>query len=90
MNEEDKITTVDLEEYPIAIMVVSEDDPKTCIHATLYPSSPSDADLISLKQEVIDDMGYEGPPEKLQYIEITSEEFMEMIGAEEHEPGEHS
>lgn len=79
------MTSVDIEEYPIVIMVVSEDNPRNCIHATFYPSSPSEADLISLKKELIEDMGYDGDPDKLQYIEVPTEEFLKMIGAVEHE-----
>lgn len=80
--EEERITSIDLEEWTIAILVVSEDDPEVCIHATLYPSSPSKEDLISLKKEVIEDMGYDGPEDKLQYIEISSEEFMKIMEEE--------
>jgi hypothetical protein len=81
--EEEKITRVDVEEYTIAILVISEDKPDDIIHAVLYQSSPSEAQLISLKKEIIEDMGYDGPEDKMQYVEMPSEEFMEMIGAEE-------
>jgi len=30
-------------------------------------------------------MGYDGEPDKLQYIEVPTEEFLELIGAIEHE-----
>ena len=77
--EEERITSIDIEEWPFAILIVSEDEPEVCIHATLYPSSPSEEDLISLKKELIENMGYDGPEDKLQYIEMSSEEFMKII-----------
>lgn len=88
--KEEKITTVDVEEFPIAILVVSQDNPYVWIHTALYPSSPNEKDLISLKKEVmenVEEIGYEGPEEKLQYIEISTEEFMKMIGGKEVDDG---
>lgn len=84
--EEERITSFDIEEFPIAILVISEDDPEVWIHTALYPSSPSREDLIQLKKEVIEnveEIGYYGSEDKLQYIEMSSEEFMKIIGAEE-------
>ncbi len=88
--DEEKITSIDIDEWPIAIVVVSEDYPEVWIHTALYPSSPNEADLISLKKEVVEnveEIGYDGPEDKLQYIEMPTEEFMKIIKAEEEENG---
>jgi hypothetical protein len=86
MHEEDeKMTSVDVEEWPVAVVIFSEDDPHSIIHGVLYKESPNDTTLIDLKREVIEDMGYDGEPDKLQYIEVPTEEFLELIGAIEHE-----
>ena len=77
---EEKLTSVDVEEWSVAVVVFSEDDPHSIIHGVLYKESPNDATLTDLKREVID-MGYDGEPDKLQYIEVPTEEFLELIGA---------
>ena len=85
MEEKEKMTSVDVEEWPVAVVIFSEDDPHSIIHGVLYKESPNDTTLIDLKREVIEDVGYDGPPEKLQYVEVPTEEFLELIGAMEHE-----
>jgi hypothetical protein len=90
MQEDEKITSVDVEKWPVAVVIFSEDDPHSIIHGVLYKESPDDTSLIELKREVIEDMGYDGDPDKLQYVEVPTEEFLELIGAIENEPDEHS
>ena len=88
--DEEKITSVDVEEWPIAVVIFSEDDPHSIIHGVLYRESPDDTTLTELKREVIEDMGYDGPPDKLQNVKVPTEEFLELIGAVKNEPDEHS
>lgn len=83
--EEEKLTSVDVEEWSVAVIIFSEDDPHSIIHGVLYKESPNDATLTDLKREVIEDMGYDGEPDKLQYIEVSTEEFLELIGSVENE-----
>ena len=82
MDEKDRVASVDIEEWPIAILVISEEHPKTVLHAVLYQTSPNDIDLVSLKKEFIEEFKYEGDTDKLQYTEVPSEELMKMLGLE--------
>lgn len=83
--EEQKITQIDIEEWPVTILVVSDEHPKTILHAVLYQKTPGDIDLESLKVEFIEEFDYQDDTKKLKYIEVPTEEFMKMIGAEEVE-----
>ena len=85
MEEKGRITQINIEDWPFAILIISEDDPHTILHAVLYQTSPDDYNLASLKDEFIKEFEYEGDADKLKYVEVPSEEFMELIGAEEIE-----
>jgi len=81
--EEERITQIDVEEWPITILILSEEYPETVLHTTMYQETPSDLDLASLKAEFIEEFNYQDDPDKLQYAEITTKEFMDLLEDEE-------
>ena len=85
MEENEKITQIDIEEWPVTILILSTEHPGAVLHAVMYPKTPNDATLEALKAEFIEEFDYRDDPDELQYSEITTEEFMQMLGAVEVE-----
>lgn len=75
-------SVIDESKFPYAIIIVREDNPEIFIHAVVYPSVPTEADLRSLIAELSTDkeFGVTDIVNKLAYIECSTKEMMEMMG----------